>query len=201
MTRRFPDETRRRILDAAVEVFAEAGYHDATMEDIVRASGTSKGAIYGHFPSKEDLFFVLIDALVARLLGSVERAIAGVSDPLLRADAALSSVLATFARHRSLARILLIEMAGGNPSVSRKVLEVRERVVDFIARHLDEAVATGVIPPTDTRLAVLVWYGALQEVILRWLHRGEPDLVEIQPRLRALLLRSVGASPEEPTPG
>ncbi len=38
--------TRERILEAALEVFAEKGYHRASVDDIVRASGTSKGAVY-----------------------------------------------------------------------------------------------------------------------------------------------------------
>ena len=50
--------TRDRILDAALEVFAGKGYHRAIVDDIVRASGTSKGAVYHHFPNKEAVFLV-----------------------------------------------------------------------------------------------------------------------------------------------
>jgi len=47
--------TRDRILHAALEVFARKGYHRAVVDDIVRASRTSKGAVYHHFPNKEAL--------------------------------------------------------------------------------------------------------------------------------------------------
>ena len=43
--------TRDRILQAALQVFAEKGYHRAVVDDIVRASETSKGAVYHHFPN------------------------------------------------------------------------------------------------------------------------------------------------------
>ncbi len=50
-----------RITRAALEVFSEYGYHGATMEQIMRASGLSKGLVYHYFPSKEKVFFHLVD--------------------------------------------------------------------------------------------------------------------------------------------
>ncbi|MDZ7845160.1 MAG: TetR/AcrR family transcriptional regulator [Anaerolineales bacterium] len=49
-------KTRQQILDAALEAFATRGYHDTRVSDIVEGSRTSKGAVYFHFPSKEDIF-------------------------------------------------------------------------------------------------------------------------------------------------
>ena len=54
-------ETRRDILGAAYRVFAEKGYAQATVDDVATACGVSKGAIYHHFSSKEDLFRALLD--------------------------------------------------------------------------------------------------------------------------------------------
>jgi AcrR family transcriptional regulator len=50
-----------RITRAALEVFAEYGYHGTTMEHIMRVSGLSKGLIYHYFPSKEKIFFHLVN--------------------------------------------------------------------------------------------------------------------------------------------
>jgi len=50
-----------RINKAALEVFAEYGYHGATMEQIMRVSGLSKGLVYHYFPSKEKIFTHLVD--------------------------------------------------------------------------------------------------------------------------------------------
>lgn len=52
----YKEEAKSRILDAANRVFAEKGYHEATMDDIAKRLGVSKGAIYLYFSSKEDLF-------------------------------------------------------------------------------------------------------------------------------------------------
>ncbi len=63
--RREPPEVRRaQILDGALQVFGTRGYHAATMDELVVACGLSKGSLYWHFDSKEDVFLALFDAFV-----------------------------------------------------------------------------------------------------------------------------------------
>jgi len=52
---------RKQILDSALQIFVKKGYSDTRMDDIVKISGMSKGAIYHHYRSKNDLFLDLID--------------------------------------------------------------------------------------------------------------------------------------------
>lgn len=53
-------QTRERLLDAAIDVFARHGYAGATLDDIAAEAGLTKGAVYSNFESKEDLFFALM---------------------------------------------------------------------------------------------------------------------------------------------
>jgi AcrR family transcriptional regulator len=189
-------ETRGRILHAALAVFAEKGYHRAAVDDIVRASRTSKGAVYHHFPNKETLFLALVDEFSERLAESVASSIAGAHGALGKVEAALSAGLATFARHRELARILLLESVSLGPAYERKRAEVHGRFAALIQGYLDEAVREGAIPPTDTGVATLAWLGAVNEVVIQWLSGGEPDLLDrALPVLAPMLLRSIGAPP------
>ena len=55
-------EAMAKITQAALEVFSENGYHGTTMNQIMRASGLSKGLVYHYFPSKEKVFYHLIDS-------------------------------------------------------------------------------------------------------------------------------------------
>ena len=68
-------ERRERILAAATEVFAEAGYHAASMSQIAERAGVVASVIYDHFPSKRDLQIELIrihgDALIERTITSI----------------------------------------------------------------------------------------------------------------------------------
>ncbi|MDP3061797.1 MAG: TetR/AcrR family transcriptional regulator, partial [Chloroflexota bacterium] len=188
------EATRQRIVEAAIEVFAEVGYHDAGVDDIVRRSGTSKGAFYFHFPSKEEIFFALVDALAGRMASSVEQAIASESRGMAKVEAALAAVFSTLSRHRKLAKILLVSAAGLGRTTDERFIAQRQRFAALIKGYLDQAVADGSIPAQDTELAAYAWLGAVNEVVVRWLYiplDGKP-LESALPALRTLLLRSVG---------
>src|SRR5512136_610684 len=59
VTEAYREATRGKILRAAEKVFARKGYNAASVDDIVKESGLSKGALYGYFESKEELFLAL----------------------------------------------------------------------------------------------------------------------------------------------
>jgi TetR/AcrR family fatty acid metabolism transcriptional regulator len=192
---RDPEATRQRILDAAEEVFATKGYHATAVDDIAAVAQTSKGGLYFHFPNKQSIFLALIDALGPRLAAAVEHAIADVPDPVARVDRALSIVLDLFARHRHLSKILLVDAVALGQGFDERLMAVRGRFIALIQRYLDEAVCEGAIAPLDTSIAACAWFGAINEVVVRWLITGQPDpLVAALPELRALLLRSVGVA-------
>lgn len=191
------DATHQRLLDAAERVFAKKGYHGAVVDDIIREADSSKGGFYFHFPNKQAIFLALLDALVPKLAASVDRAIARESDPVAQLDAALSTVLETFSRHRRLSKILLIEAVGLGQGFDERLMQTRGRFAAMIQTHLDRAVAAGAMPTQDTEIAAWAWFGAINEIVLRWLVAGQPERLEdALPTLRALLLRSVGAGAE-----
>jgi AcrR family transcriptional regulator len=195
--------TRRRLLDAAETVFADKGYHGAAVDDIVQASDSSKGGFYFHFPNKEAIFLALIEALTPKLEAAVDHAIAGETDPVAQLDAALRVALETFSRHRRLSKILLVEAVGLGHGFDEKLMQVRGRFAAMIQRRLDLAIAAGSITPMDSEIVAWAWFGAVNEIVVRWLITGQPERLETCfPALRTLLLRSVGAlAPQAPTEG
>jgi TetR/AcrR family transcriptional regulator, fatty acid metabolism regulator protein len=186
--------TRERILDAALDVFARKGYHRAIVDDIVRASGTSKGAVYHHFPNKEAIFLALVDDFAARLARAVAAAIAEQRGALAKVEGALTAVLATFAADERLARLILLEAVSLGPTYQAKRAEVADRFVTLIEGYLDEAVADGSIAPLDTRVATLAWLGAVNEIVVQWLHGALTDVSVTIPALTRMLLRSIGVA-------
>lgn len=192
--------TRQRLLDAAEHVFAEKGYHGAAVDDITRESDTSKGGFYFHFPNKEAIFLALVDSLTPRLESTIERALNAQPDPVAQLDAALGAALATFSDHRRLSKILLVEAVGLGHGFDEKLMQVRGRFAALIQRRLDLAVSSGRIAPLDTEIVSWAWFGAINEIVTRWLVSGQPrNLEDAFPALRALLLRSIGVNPDAPT--
>jgi AcrR family transcriptional regulator len=59
-------DARQDLLSAAADVFAERGFHDASIDEIAERAGYSKGAVYWHFASKDDLFLALVEERVDR---------------------------------------------------------------------------------------------------------------------------------------
>jgi AcrR family transcriptional regulator len=191
------DNTRDKILDAALNIFATKGYHDTRMDEIVEESSTSKGAIYFHFPNKERLFLALVDQfadlLERRVVDAVDEAGAGME----RVKAALQACLDTFGRYRRPAKILLVQAVGLGNVFEKKRVEVNDRFALLIKRYLDEAVAMGELRPVDTEIVAYAWMGAIYGIVIRWVYTGEPDSERILTSLLPLLLRSVGYdSPE-----
>ena len=85
--------TREHLLAAAAQVFAERGFHGATLDEVARVAGFTKGAVYSNFASKDDLFLALFKANYERemeglvsILGSSARAARRPSRRLRRPD-------------------------------------------------------------------------------------------------------------------
>jgi TetR/AcrR family fatty acid metabolism transcriptional regulator len=185
--------TRERILEAAEKLFAEKGFHETAMDEIVRASKVSKGGVYFHFPSKEELFFALLDKLADALQREVQREIARRRGAVAKIQGALEVVLRTLTSQRHLAQIILRQGHGLGPSFERKRLEIYSRFARLIKENLDEALAEGSIPPINTEITAYAWLGAINELVLRWVYTGQPDpLTQTLPTLQELFLRGIG---------
>ncbi len=184
----------QRILDAATSVFSTKGYHGTLVDDIAEEADTSKGGVYFHFPNKQAIFLALLDHLADILKQRVEEAVAVQSDPIARAEQALKVVLDTFGSHRRLARLFMVEALGAGPEFNARMVRIHAEFADLIQQHLDDAVASGAIPPLDTHTTASAWFGAVNEVVLQWALSKEPGRLEdVYPTIRALLLRGIQA--------
>lgn len=190
-------DTQQRILDAAIDIFAQKGYHATRVDEIVEESKTSKGAVYFYFPSKQDIFLAIVDKFARLLEGRLERVINQQTSGVDRVSAALQVCLETFEQYRSLAKVFLVQAAGLGVVFEDKQIEVHNRFARMIKTQLDQAVAEGDIPPIDTEVAAFVWMGAIYDLVIRWVRTGQPEPSRIFPTLRVMLLRSIGLSEEK----
>lgn len=191
-----PSDTQQKILDAAIDVFAQKGYHDTRVDEIVDASKTSKGAVYFYFPSKQDIFLAIVDKFANSLAGRLDKAMNEQAHGVERVSLALSICLNTFEQYRSLAKVFLVQAAGLGVAFENKQIEIHTRFAGLIQKQLDDAVQEGDLPPIDTEVAAYVWMGAIYDLVIRWVRTGQPEPSRIFPTLQVMLLRSVGVSEE-----
>ena len=190
------EATRAKILRAAENVFAEKGYYESLVDEIAEGSRTSKGAIYFHFPSKEQLFASLMERLAKSLLQEVEDSIAQQTGAMAKVQVALEAVMKNLLKRRRLAQILLVQSLF-NPAFVRKRLEVFDQFAQLIQRYLEEAIKEGSITPVDSGVVAHAWLGAIHELVVRWLYAGEPPLERALPALTQLFLSGIGVDARE----
>ncbi len=187
------EETRRKILQSAAQVFSEKGFYGSVVDDIVKASGTSKGAIYFYFNSKEEIFLSLVEEYVGTVAREIQTVVPRARGLIAQVEAAVAALIRSFQAHRALAKIMLIDWLAAGAEFQGKRIALKTMLAEILRGYLDRAVQDGKIAPQDTEMAAYVWLGAISEIVIRWLNTGKPDpLEEVLAPLTQLLLRSVG---------
>lgn len=125
------EERREKIATAAGEVFAERGYHAASIAEIASRSGISKAVLYDHFESKQALHQYLLDSQISDLLEQASAAVAGDGEPLERMRRGIESFV-TFMRERPSARRLLFNGDGAAPEVARTFQRVQRQATEAL---------------------------------------------------------------------
>ena len=194
------NDTRTKILEAAVQVFAQKGYHETRVDDIVAESKTSKGSVYFYFPSKQDIFLGLIDTFSGLLESRLNDAIQKEAHGIQQMESALQVSLSLFSQYRTLAKIVLVQAVGLGTAFEARRREINDRFAKIIRARLERAVLDKSIPPLQADLAARAWVGALNEVVIHWIYTGEPDLESAIPALQIFLLRSIGVANGETQP-
>ena len=96
------DLRRKQIIDGAVKVFTDKGFHSATVREIADAAGLTMGSLYNYIRSKEDIIYIVYDHITRILRDEVKDAVAGLSDPKQRLEAALFQNLNSIYEHQDI---------------------------------------------------------------------------------------------------
>jgi AcrR family transcriptional regulator len=134
------EETRDRILDAALRLFRERGFDETTMRDVATEAGVATGAAYYYYRSKEDLVLAFYLRTDEEARDAFAAALSSTKDLRKRLRGIIDAKFAQFAEHRTLLRALL--KAGVDPRnplspFSRETEKVREDHIAWYARALD----------------------------------------------------------------
>jgi AcrR family transcriptional regulator len=186
--------TRDRILAAAHDLVAEAGYAGATMAEVARKAGIATGATYRYFPSKAALFTDVFRTAAGHELELVTRI---AEHPAQAPSRRLATAVDVFARRAlaapRLAHALMAEPV--DPEVDAARLESKRAYQGVFAALIDEGVAIGEFEVLDASVAAAAIVGALQEALIGPLADGASGA--IVPALITFVLNAVGYQEEE----
>ncbi|MFF1452508.1 TetR/AcrR family transcriptional regulator [Streptomyces sp. NPDC058274] len=186
-------DAARRLLVAAVEAFAERGYHATTTRDIAGRAGMSPAALYIHYKTKEELLHRISRIGHERALDILRTAARGEGGATDRLADAVSSFVRWHAGGRTTARVVQYELDSLGPDARAEIIALRRQVDAEVRGIIEDGVAAGDFDVPDvpgTTLAVL----SLCIDVARWFNVDGPRTPDEVGALYAdLVLRMVGA--------
>ncbi|MFI6866774.1 TetR/AcrR family transcriptional regulator [Nocardia sp. NPDC050406] len=189
--RRFP-EGQRRIFRAAIDAFAERGFHATSTRDIAARAGLSPAALYVHFPSKEAVLHQISVASLGLTRDVAKAASTGPGSPAERLFATVRDLTTWHAVHSASVRVVLHHLTDLTPEHRGDVTDIQREIYRMMRGLLVEGAEAGfdIADPGATTIAVL----SLCVDTARWY---TPDYRRAPERIgedhAALALRMVGA--------
>jgi TetR/AcrR family fatty acid metabolism transcriptional regulator len=171
-----PDATRDRtdkhelILDAAIRVFAQKGFHGARISDVAEAAGVADGTIYLYFKNKDDLLLTIFEEKMDLLQAGLEAALQGVTDPLEQVRTFAHYHFRQVRDHRELAEVLQIELRLSNKFLKEyrpeKLWVYLGRFADIVRGGQDKGVIRADVDPF---MAMWAFFGAMDEMAMQFI--------------------------------
>jgi AcrR family transcriptional regulator len=192
-----PDSSGR-LIDAAIDAFAERGYHATTTRDIATRVGLSPAALYVHFPSKQALLTQISRLGHEAAVELVDKSMEGIADPVGRLRAVIAAFAAWHAEHHLVARVVQHELAALADDDRRSVIALRQQIERQVERQLEAGVAAGTMEVADPR-AVTRALLSLSVDVARWYDpKGKETPEGIGALYADLATRMVGAKLPDP---
>jgi len=168
------EDKRGLILHAAVRVFARKGYHTCRVGDIAEEAGVAHGLLYHYFRSKEEVLDCVFRETWVDIVGAAHR-VEETAEPARERLAGIAKILLrAWKRDPDLVTVVIREGLR-SPDLQRRVAEIRqafEAIERIVARGQSEGEFRDDVDP---RLASVVFYGALEEILTGWVLGTLPD--------------------------
>jgi AcrR family transcriptional regulator len=181
------EQRRRQILEAAVRVFAQRGYHTSRVGDIAEEAGVAYGLVYHYFDSKEAVLRNIFVETWTNMLATIEAIEAGEESAREQLRKVVELVLRTWRRDPDLVRVLVREVTRA-PQISDEIEEI-EHAFEALQRIVVRGQERGEFKrDVDPRLASWILYGSMEEILTGWvLGRLDADDESIAAAERAVV--------------
>lgn len=141
-------ERRQQLLDSALGVFADNGYHSTSMNHIAEAAGVTKPVLYQHFTSKRDLYRELLEEIGGKLTDTIAKATADAPGPRQQIEAGFGAYFRFVADHNDAFRVLF----GAGTRRDEEFADAAGRVESSIAEIVADLIAIDGLSAVDRRM-------------------------------------------------
>jgi AcrR family transcriptional regulator len=191
--------TRERLLEAAIEMFAERGYAATGVDALCRRAGVAKTGLYWEFHNKVGLLNAVIDQVIAEWIDDIRDASRTAGAPRDRLDAALAAMRRQVKERPELFRVLLVVLAERS-QVDEEAREALRRFFDRAHAALRDGIQESVgnvLPERELSIACDLVLGMVEGVFLRAQVYADTDVEQLFATLRitiVLLVRELVAN-------
>lgn len=160
---------RELILEAAIRVFAERGFHAARVSDVAKEAGVADGTIYLYFKTKEEILLSIFEESMDTLREGLVARLAGVSDPLERVRIFARFHFEQVRTNPQVAEVLQVELRLSKKFIKDYRPEKLWSYLGLFRQILQEGQASGAIRATvDPFVGMWAFFGALDEIAMQW---------------------------------
>lgn len=185
----------KQIIDAAVIVIAENGYHQAQVAKIAKQAGVADGTIYLYFKNKEDILISMFEEKMGVFTESLQAIIENGGTSSDKLCLMIKNHFTVLASDKHLAMVTQLELRQSNKELRLKINGILKEYLKLLDEILIEGMLNGEFNPTmDVRLARQMVFGTIDEIITSWvMNDARYDLLAMIPKVQTLLLKGIKA--------
>jgi TetR/AcrR family fatty acid metabolism transcriptional regulator len=195
-------DKRILITEAAIEVFADKGFHQARISDIAKRAGVADGTIYLYFKNKEDLLLSIFEEKMDELLAGLGEALESTDDPIERIRRFARFHFGQVRDHRSAAEVLQVELRLSNKFLKEYRPEKLWAYLGVFGQIIREGQSRGIFrSDVDPFIGMWSFFGALDELAMQWVLSRRADRFPLDlaaDQVADVFIRGLLARPGDP---
>lgn len=183
----------KQIVDAAVIVIAENGYHQAQVSKIAKQAGVADGTIYLYFKNKEDILISVFQEKMGMFVSNLEEILSKDNTASEKLGLMIESHFSLLANDIHLAIVTQLELRQSNTDIRLRINGVLREYLILMDKILVMGMENGEFDKSmDIRLARQMVFGTMDETITTWVMNDHKyDLVELAPKVHRLLMKGM----------
>jgi AcrR family transcriptional regulator len=164
-----PVDRRRQILDAAIRVFAQQGFHSCRVSDIADEAGVAYGLVYHYFDSKEQILNEVFSERWSLMLAAIQEVDAQQLTPREKLDRVARFIIDSYRHDPELMKVIIVEVTRAANSFGRTHLAEIRRAYESIAKIVEGGQAANEFrSDIDPGFASMWFYGAIEQLLSGW---------------------------------
>jgi len=189
-------EKYEAIINAAVRVIAQYGYHNAQVSKIAREAKVADGTIYLYFDNKDDVLVSVFKEKMGAFISEAERQLSKLTSASEKLEHLIRLHFSQFEQDRELAIVTQIELRQSNPYVRKGIRDTLRRYTEIIDQVIETGIDQGIFrADLDVRIVRRMIFGTLDEMVTSWIMNNyKYSLLEQVEVIHSLFIKGIGES-------